>query len=234
MRRDVGIGTTRLGGRPAIVAAGGEADLDALLTADAADVVELRADLFDEPTVARVLDALARLRATGRPLLFTARAAVEGGRAMPETMRAELYRSALPHVAAIDVEIASDGLVADLLPAARAAGCTVILSAHDFVTTPSREVLLGLVDAARARGADVPKLATHAATRDDLRTLIDVTLAASVDGIVTLGMGMLGPLSRLVLPAAGSLLTYGAAGGGTAPGQTPVAELAALVGRLFP
>ena len=38
----------------------------------------------------------------------------------------------------------------------------------------------------------------------------------------------------LVLPAAGSLLTYGAAGGGTAPGQQPVAELAALVARLFP
>jgi 3-dehydroquinate dehydratase len=47
-------------------------------------------------------------------------------------------------------------------------------------------------------------------------------------------MGPLGPLSRIVLPAAGSLLTYGAAGHGTAPGQTPVAELTEAIGRLFP
>jgi 3-dehydroquinate dehydratase-1 len=233
MRREIAIGTVRLGDRPAVVAAGGEPDLDAL-TSEVADLLELRADLFDEPDVPRVLDAVARLRATGRPIVFTARAASQGGRAMPETRRAELYRAALPHVDAIDLEIASRALVADLVPIARAAGRTVVLSAHDFVVTPSRDTLLALVEAARALGADLPKLATHATTLDDLHTLIDVTRTAAADGIVTLGMGALGPLSRIVLPAAGSLLTYGAAGGGTAPGQTPVAELAALVGRLFP
>jgi 3-dehydroquinate dehydratase-1 len=234
MRRDIAIGSVRLGGRPAIVAAGGEPDLEALVAADAAALLELRADLFDEATVPRVLDAVARLRAASRPILFTVRAGGEGGRALPDARRAELYRAALPHVDAIDVEIASRALVAELVPAARAAGRTVILSAHDFATTPSRDTLLALVDAARALGAHLPKLATHTTTLDDLRTLIDVTLVAAADGIVTLGMGVLGPLSRIVLPAAGSLLTYGAAGGGTAPGQTPVAELAALVGRLFP
>jgi 3-dehydroquinate dehydratase I len=110
----------------------------------------------------------------------------------------------------------------------------VILSAHDFTATPSRDTLLALVEAARALGADLPKLATHTATPDDLRTLIDVTLAARADGVVTLGMGPFGPLSRIVLPAAGALLTYGAAGRDTAPGQMPVAELATLIRRLFP
>ena len=233
MPREQRIGALRVAGRPAIVAAGGEPDLDALAAAPA-DLLELRADLFAAPTCARILEAVARLRATGRGLVFTVRAASEGGRAMPVGLREELYRAALPLVDAIDVEIASEALVAELLPAARSAGRTVILSAHDFVATPSRDTLLGLVDAARALGADLPKLATHTATLDDLRRLIDVTLAAGADGVVTLGMGPLGPLSRIALPAAGSLLTYGAAGGGTAPGQTPVGELAALIGRLFP
>ena len=234
MPRELRIGALRVDGRPAIVAAGGEPDLDALVAAAAADLLELRADLFDDPTSARLLDAVARLRATGRAIVFTVRAASEGGRAMPDALRVELYRAALPHVDAIDVEIASGALVAELVPAARAAGRTVILSAHDFVATPSRDTLLTLVEAARALGADLPKLATHTTTLADLRTLIDVTLAAGADGVVTLGMGALGPLSRIALPAAGSRLTYGAAGGGTAPGQTPVAELAALIGRLFP
>ena len=234
MRPEIAIGTVRLGGRPAIVAAGGEADVDALVTATAADTIELRADLFDEPTPGRVVATLERLRQAGRPIVFTVRAASEGGRAMPDSQRAELYRAALPRVAALDIEIASAALVGELVPAARAAGCTVMLSSHDFAATPPRDTLLVLVDAARALGADLPKLATHTATPDDLCTLIDVTLAARAAGIVTLGMGPLGPLSRVVLPAAGSLLTYGAAGRGTAPGQLPVAELATLIGRLFP
>lgn len=234
MPRDVAFGALRLGDRPAVVAAGGEADLDALAAAAGADVLELRADLFDDPSEARVADALARLEATGKPIVFTVRAGAEGGRAMAETQRAALYHRALAGVAAVDVEIASAALVADVVPAARALGRAVILSAHDFAATPSREALLGLVARARALGADLPKLATRAATPDDLATLLDVTLAARADGVVTLGMGPLGPLSRIALPAAGSRLTYGAAGGGTAPGQTPVDELAAWVRRLFP
>ena len=50
--------------------------------------------------------------------------------------------------------------------------------------------------------------------------------------VVTLAMGPMGPLSRLVLPAAGSLLTYGHVGAPTAAGQLPVRELAALLARL--
>ena len=234
MARDVTVGGVRLGPRPVVVAAGGEADLDALAAADGAALIELRADLFDAPDPGRVEAALVRLRRASRPIVFTARAAAEGGRPMAEELRAELYRIALQQVAAIDVETASEALVAELLPRARAAGCTVILSFHDFATTPSREALVARVHRARALGADLPKLATHAATLDDLRTLLEVTAATRTEGVVTLGMGPLGPLSRLVLPAAGSLLTYGAAGTGTAPGQLPVAELAALVGRLFP
>ena len=234
MARDLVIGALRLGARPAVVAAGGEADLDALVAADCADLVELRADLFDDPTADRVLASIERLRAAPRPIVFTARAAAEGGRAMPEDLRAELYRAALPRVDAIDVEIASAALAEELVTRAHATGRVVILSAHDFTATPARETLLSRVERARALGADLAKLATQAASPDDLRTLLEVTLAARAAGVVTLAMGPLGPLSRLVLPAAGSLLTYGAAGRGTAPGQLPVGELAELVARLFP
>src|SRR5262249_1748271 len=190
--------------------------------------------LSDDPTPDGTLAATERLRPARRPIVFTARAAAEGGRALPGELRAELYRLALPRVDAIDVEIASTTLAAELVPRARAAGRFVILSAHDFAATPAREWLLGRVERARALGADLAQIATPAATAEELRTLLEVTLAARPGGVVTLAMGPLGPLSRLVLPAAGSLLTYGAAGRGTAPGQLPVGELAALVARLFP
>lgn len=234
MSRARAIGAVILGRSPCIVAAGGDAEVEALAAAEGADVVELRADLFDDARAETVTAALVRLRAAGRPVILTVRAAAEGGRALDETRRRELYLAGLPYADAIDLEIASTALAADVVPAARARGATVILSAHTLDATPPSPALLALVDRAATLGADLVKLAAHAPDLAALQTLVEVTLAARGRGIVTLAMGPLGPLSRIVLPAAGSLLTYASAGRPTAPGQLPVAELAALVRRLFP
>ncbi len=235
MRRLV-IGSVELSDRaPRIVAAGGEAEIDALAAADGADLVELRADLADDPRPERLGKLIGRLRTGARPVILTVRAAGEGGRRIDEALRRALYTAGLPFADALDVEIASTALVAELVPQARAAGKTVILSAHALEGTPGTEELLALADRGEAMGADVVKLATHARGLDDLRTLLAVTLARRAHGIATLAMGPAGPLSRLVLPAAGSLLTYGHVGRPTAPsGQPSVAELAELVRRLFP
>jgi len=228
------IGAVELGVRPCIIAAGGEAEVEALTAAEGADVVELRADLFDDPTLARVVAALGRLRAGGRPILLTARAASEGGRAMPERHRRAIYEAGLDLVDAIDVEIASTELAAALVPAARRAGRTIVLSTHDFAATPARTTLLASVERAFEAGADCAKVATHAPSLADLQVLIDVTRGVAPRPIATLAMGPMGPLSRFVLAAAGSLLTYASVGAPTAPGQMPLAELSALVRRLFP
>lgn len=228
------IGSLTLGGRPRIVAAGGEADLEALAAARDADVLELRADLFSTPTPAAIVAALGRLRSAGRPLLLTVRAGAEGGRAMPEDQRRALYEAGLPHADAIDLEIASLALVHDVGDRARAQGRTLLLSAHFLAATPSRVELLALVDRGGALGADVVKLAAYAQDLDDVRTLLGVTLAARDRGVVTMSMGEVGALSRVFFPAAGSLLTYGCVGAPTAPGQLPVEELARLVHRFYP
>src|SRR5689334_9419546 len=125
------IGSVPLSDRtPRIVAAGGEADIDALVAADGADLVELRADLCDAPRPETLPAVLTRLRGGGRPVILTARAALEGGRLSDDRLRRALYEAGLPHVDAIDVEIASTALVDALVPQARAASKTVILSAH--------------------------------------------------------------------------------------------------------
>ena len=234
MDREVAIGGVVLGPSPRIVAAGGEPELEALARADGADVVEVRADLFDDPEPGAMVAALRRLRAAGRPIVFTVRAEAEGGKPLDEARRAALYHAALPQVDAIDAEIVSTALTVDLVPAARAAKKLVILSVHALEATPPQDGLLSLVDRGFGLGADVVKLAVHAASIDDLRTLLAVTLATRRRGIVTLAMGPLGPLSRVALPAAGSLLTYGHVGRPTAPGQLTVAELSALIRRLYP
>src|SRR5256885_1086243 len=82
---------------------------------------------------------------------------------------------------------------------------------------PPAAALVGLIDRAEARGADVTKLVPHARDLDALRVLLEVTLVARARGMVTLARGPAGPLSRVALPAAGSLLTYGHVGRPTAP-----------------
>ncbi len=234
MDREVAIGGVALGQRPRIVAAGGEGQIEALGRAAGADLVEVRGDLFADPEPGAMVAILRRLRAAGRPIIFTVRAAAEGGRPLDEKRRAALYDAALPYVDAVDAEIVSSALIVDLVPAARAAGRAVILSAHALEATPPSDGLISLVDRGLGLGADVVKLATYASSVEDLRTLITVTTATRRRGIVTLAMGPFGPLSRLVLPAAGSLLTYGHVGEPTAAGQLAIAELAELIRRFYP
>jgi len=235
MNRRLAIGGVALAvGAPRIAAAGAEDELDALAAANGADVVELRVDLFRDPRPDSLPAIVQTLRAAGRPVIVTVRAAAEGGGPLGDDRRLALYLAALPVADAIDIEVASDALVAALVPRARALGRMVILSAHVLDTTPPVTALLGLVDRARGLGADLPKIATHARDHADLRTLLATTLAASEHGVVTLAMGPVGPLSRVVLPAAGSLLTYAHVGRPTAPsGQLSLAELAPLVRRLM-
>src|SRR5262249_35090322 len=135
---------------------------------------------------------------------------------------------------AIDLEIASTAPGDPLVARARAEGKLVILSAHFPDAMPSATALRGLVGRAKEFGADVAKLAAHARDVEEVRTLTAVTLDARAEGIVTIAMGSAGTLSRLVLPAAGSLLTYGHVGHETAPGQMRAAELAALIARFYP
>jgi len=228
------IGDLVLGERPRVVAAGGDAEVGALLAARGADLVELRIDLFDDPSTEQVTAALERLSGGGRPILATVRAASEGGRAMDERQRRELYEAALPYVQAIDVEIASRDLSAHLAPMAAARDCRLVLSAHDFDGTPAATVLTDLVGEGRSLGADLVKLATRVDDAHDLQTLLGVTLAERAQGIVTVGMGPFGALCRVVLPAAGSSLTYGCVGRPTAPGQLAVTDLRDLLDRLVP
>ncbi|TMA49715.1 MAG: type I 3-dehydroquinate dehydratase [Deltaproteobacteria bacterium] len=235
MGRPPAIGAVQLStGTPRVVAAGGEAELDALTTAAGADVVELRADLFEDPRPETVTAALVRLRAAGRPIILTVRAAAEGGRPLDEARRHALYTAGLLHVDAVDLEIASGALVAEVAPRARATGRTVILSAHAFDAMPPEDALRAAIERAAELGADLTKIAALAGDAEELRRLLAVTLAARDRHVVTLAMGPMGPLSRLVLPAAGSLLTYGHVGRPTAPGQLGVAELAAELRRLYP
>src|SRR5947209_1062401 len=202
MARRLAIGSVQLSDRaPRIVAAGGEADLEALVGAAGADLIELRADLCEDPRPEPLPALLARLGAGGRPLILTARAAAEGGRPLDEARRRALYAAGLPHADAIDVEIASTALAAELVPQARAAGKTVMLSAHALHATPPAAALLELVDRAEAPGAHLTTLRPHARSPGGRRGLPAGALPPRAPCTRRLAWAPAAPLPRGVLPA---------------------------------
>jgi 3-dehydroquinate dehydratase-1 len=121
-----------------------------------------------------------------------------------------------------------------VITAAHAHGCLAIVSFHDFETTPSESELTATIADARDHGADLVKLATMARDTDDLRTLARVLTDDHGVGLIVIGMGESGAASRLLFPFLGSKLTFASAGRATAPGQLPLAQVAATFASLSP
>ena len=201
------------------------------LRARGLDLAELRIDHFAAQDAGAVRAVLARY--AGIPTLATIRIAAEGGAwAGAEAARAKLFLALLDAVDAVDVELAADEVLAEVAPAARAAGRLVVVSHHDFTATPPPPALAEVVARARAAGADVVKIAAAVRGPEDVQALARVLLEPAPIGRIVIGMGEAGLATRVLFPALGSLVTYAHAGRATAPGQLPLDELVALLRRL--
>ncbi|MFH0909377.1 MAG: type I 3-dehydroquinate dehydratase [bacterium] len=188
------------------------------------DVAELRIDLVgvDCPDW---LEFASRMVAAGTPVILTVRHPNEGGHwYLDEQERAAVYRTALPFVSAIDVEIGSE-IIKPLADEARRAGKLVIGSFHDFEETPDEAFLRAKILDGRSKGADVVKLATMIQADADLVALRALLADASSGPLCLLGMGDRGAESRVSLAVAGSCLAYGYYDQANAPGQLSAGEL---------
>jgi 3-dehydroquinate dehydratase-1 len=133
----------------------------------------------------------------------------------------------------VDVELEADPVFRRAIrDQARARGCQVIISRHDFSGTPSREVLSGWIDACFEAGADVAKIACQVRSPAESARLLGLLDGARP--LVVIGMGALGRITRVVAPLLGSPFTFAAPGPGdeTAPGQMDRASLQALLYEL--
>ena len=204
----------------------------------APDALELRADHLAERTPAAIAALLPRLAAHGVPLLFTNRAANEGGAqegdegARIATLLAAI-ESGIP--AMVDLELATAPAPrARVIEAAKRRGVPLILSSHDFAATPTDEELLARLAAMAEAGADAAKLALMPREVGDAARLLALCRAATAAPdalpLAAMSMGPLGAITRVIGHRAGSALTFAAlaAGGGSAPGQLTLAELRAL------
>ncbi|MCC8028128.1 MAG: type I 3-dehydroquinate dehydratase [Clostridium sp.] len=200
-----------------------------------ADMAEWRADWYGgilEPgSLASLLSPLRR--ALGEiPLLFTFRTFREGGNleASPSSYLS-LLREAIcsGYTDAVDVELFSGkDTVKELVSLAHERQVKVILSNHDFDSTPCREELVKRLRSMEEMGADIAKIAVMPGNAEDVLTLLSATVEADKllsCPVVTMSMRGMGLISRLSGEIFGSCLTFGSAGKASAPGQICAGEL---------
>jgi 3-dehydroquinate dehydratase/shikimate dehydrogenase len=190
----------------------------------AADCVELRLDLFEEP-----FDLPRLLRERGElPVVVTVRPPDQGGRS---PLAAEARLQVLLHAAELGadyVDLEWDAASSQAISALHAAGARVVVSRHDFVAMPA-DLVDGWWPTLAALGGDVVKVV---GTARDVRDCLPIFQILSRERAnvptIAIAMGEPGLLTRvLALRAEQCFLTYATLGEGaaTAPGQLTAHEM---------
>ncbi|MDK2912551.1 MAG: 3-dehydroquinate dehydratase [Methanolobus sp.] len=233
----VGIGSLDLGKRPGIVAVISEEPMESARAAKwlGADLLELRLDMLEFGSPDEMKRTIERIKSgTGLPCIATNRLQADGGKWQgSEEARIELLKQALPLIDAVDIELAADKSHRDsLLQLTKAAGKTMIVSSHDFRSTPAVEDMRAILDRSFEAGADIAKLAVMPNSMQDALDLLQVTLDSGRP-VCTIAMGDIGRHTRIAAPCYGSVLTYGSIGKAVAPGQVQIHQLKSTLEILF-
>ena len=227
-----------------------EAQDQAIEIADSdADMVEWRADCLGEQAkishgrrmsrlaeTERVvaLASILRVLVAPKPLIFTWRTATEGGRGsrLADANYEDLTQAVIQAHAAslVDVEVRHQAS-ARLIETAHDYRIPVIGSWHDMVDTPPESIIVDRLAMIEQAGVDVVKLAVTPRRDDDVTALMNATAERSGDAavpLVTVAMGEMGLVSRVLGYIFGSQATFASMAGESAPGQPKLAELRRL------
>lgn len=203
------------------------------------DIAEWRGDRYPDilkkDCISKVLPLL-RQTLGELPLIFTFRTAQEGG---SQTASPSSYCSLLEaaicsgYIDAVDIELfSSEHTLKKLIPLAHQHHVKVILSNHDFNSTPCQRELVKRLHQMESLGGDIAKIAVMPKKEEDVLTLLSATLTARRSlscPIITMSMNGMGLVSRLSGEVFGSCLTFGSIKEASAPGQISVSELKELL-----
>ncbi|CAN4106212.1 unnamed protein product [Withania somnifera] len=191
-----------------------------------ADLVEVRLDSLKSFNPRPDIGTL--IRQSPLPTLFTYRPTWEGGHyAGDEMSRLDALQLAMELGADhIDVELKAIDEFNGARRGNKSTKCKVIVSSHNYDSTPSAEDLGNLVARIQASGADIVKFATTAQDITDVARVFQVTVHSQVP-IIAMVMGEKGLMSRILCPKFGGYLTFGTleVGKVSAPGQPTIENL---------
>lgn len=182
------------------------------------DIVELRLDKVED---ASDLHLLAKIR---KPVIATCMPKWEGGYFRgSEEERSKLLAAAIKYADYVSLEMRMRRSLRDqLMKTAHKEGANVILTYHDFKSTPTKAKIMGILRAQQGMGADIAKVAFMPKKYADVLNVMSAQVEAKLRiPVIALSMGELGRASRILSPMLGGYLTFASrgVGKGTAKGQ---------------
>jgi 3-dehydroquinate dehydratase type I len=192
------------------------------------DIVELRLDAlsgFSDPS---------SLKKIKKKKIVACMPSWEGGSfSGSEEDRLRILSSTLLFVDYVTIELRTEKRLLDaLLGEANKAKVKIIISYHDFVSTPEKEKIISILNDEKSAGADIAKVAFMAKDESDVLRLMQALVEKRDDPafklpIIAVSMGEAGKISRVVAPLLGAYLTYAAPSKGkeSAPGQLTFDEV---------
>ena len=197
------------------------------------NVVEIRLDGMREADIAGLC------RQIDRPLLFTNRAAWEGGacQVSEEERIAPLRTAVRCRAAFVDLELRTEiTLRQRLLTEMQGSATRLIISHHDFARTPDAGQLSAILREQARSGAHIGKIVTMAHNHLDVLRVLNLQSEARERDfpLIAFCMGEAGRISRIITLLLGGFMTYAALDArlATAPGQLSVGRLKAAMALL--
>lgn len=221
------------------------------LLAQAVEIVAMRPDMLEwrvdgYENVADIDDCLVVVKELRSivgelPVIFTCRSHLEEGLVdLPQKQRLQLLQAVIGsgNVDIVDVEISNEeDFLSKIVKEVRSLGVKLILSYHNFATTPDETFLIDKLIEGQNLGGDISKLAVMPKNYSDVLTLLSATEKARsgrVDvPIVTMAMGDEGKITRLAGGLFGSDITFAVGTESSAPGQIPISEMRAAMKVIF-
>lgn len=189
-----------------------------------ADLIELRLDYYPEVSLEKLFAACKK------PVIATCRNQKDGGKFKgSEKKRLELLQKVLKYKPSyIDVELSTDEIFLKTLKKEKG-GTKIIISWHNFDTTPTIKELKKLVIKAKRLKPNLIKIVSWVNSFNNVLTLFECQkyLCNKKFKSIVLGMGRKGIVTRVLAPILGSEWTYASlvTGQETAPGQLSVNDL---------
>jgi 3-dehydroquinate dehydratase I len=196
-------------------------------------LLELRVDLFKKLDPAYITDQIKRRKLLKTPLLLTLRNQQKEGavRVFSDELKMKIFVAVLPLVDMVDIELSSP-LLKQVVTLARKLKKKVIVSSHHLQGMPRD--LESIFKKSLSTRADIVKIAAKANSFDDVKAMISFTHRHRKHNLITMSLGPLGAISRLILPAAGSKYTYTFLNKPTAAGQVDVLTLKSHLKVYYP
>lgn len=228
------IGKIELGRIPRVAVTISDREDNKLIKSLFIDILEIRVDQFKNTEPTYVQNVIKKRKKIGLPLILTVRSYEEGGeKDVSNELKLSIFKKNIPLVDAVDIELKSP-VLSEVVRSARKNKKMVIVSWHNFKMTPNDKMLKDTLNKAKRSGAHLVKIAVKANKAEDLNRLMRWTIENRSKNIITISLGEIGSISRLIFPGLGSLITYAYINKPSGLGQRPLDELRGHLRTYYP